>query len=69
MPSGRSSSGAPFFFTAVITFEDQGRGTKYTARALHKDDADCKTHEEMGFFDGWGKCLEQLAAVAKQLGS
>lgn len=57
------------FFTAIITLEAHGRGTKYTACALHKDDGDRKAHEEMGFFDGWGQCLQQLVAVAKQLES
>lgn len=42
-------------------------GSMRTARALHKDDEDRKTHEEMGFLDGWGRCLEQLVGVAKQL--
>jgi uncharacterized protein YndB with AHSA1/START domain len=54
------------FFTAILTFEDHGAGTKYTARALHKDEADRKAHEEMGFIDGWGKCLDQLVALMKE---
>ena len=53
------------FFTAVITFEAHGSGTKYTARAMHKDEAGRKTHEEMGFHAGWGKCLDQLVALVK----
>jgi uncharacterized protein YndB with AHSA1/START domain len=67
MPSGSSSNCAPFYFTAIITFEDHGGGTRYTARALHKDDRDRKIHEEMGFFDGWGTCFDQLVAVVKKL--
>jgi uncharacterized protein YndB with AHSA1/START domain len=54
------------FFTAIITLEDHAGGTKYTARALHKDDADRKTHEDMGFHDGWSQCLDQLIALMKQ---
>lgn len=69
LPSGHSGSCAPFFFTAIITLEDHGGGTKYTARVLHKDATDRKTHEEMGFFDGWGQCLEQLVEVVKKLAS
>jgi uncharacterized protein YndB with AHSA1/START domain len=54
------------FFTAIITLEGEAGGTKYTARALHKDDADRKTHEDMGFHDGWSQCLDQLVAVMKK---
>lgn len=36
------------FFTAVITFEAHGSGTKYTAWAMHKDEAGRKTHGKNG---------------------
>jgi uncharacterized protein YndB with AHSA1/START domain len=55
------------FFTAVITLEDDQGGTKYTARAMHKDPAGRKKHEDMGFFGGWSQCLDQLVEVANQL--
>ncbi len=56
------------FMTAIITFEDMGAGrTKYTARALHWNEEDRKTHEEMGFHEGWGQCADQLAALAKTI--
>lgn len=55
------------FFTAILTFEDCEGGTRYTARALHKDDADRKRHADMGFEHGWGKALDQLVALADQL--
>jgi uncharacterized protein YndB with AHSA1/START domain len=51
------------FFTAIITLEDHGSGTKYTARALHKDEEGRKTHEDMGFHAGWSQCLDQLLAL------
>ncbi len=54
------------FFTAILTFEDHAGGTRYTARALHKDDADRQKHADMGFHDGWGKALDQLVAIAGQ---
>ena len=54
------------FFTAIITLEDHGGGTRYTARALHKSPAERKQHEEMGFADGWGKRLDQLVALMKE---
>lgn len=55
------------FFTAILTFEKHGDGTKYTARAMHKDAEDRKTHENMGFYEGWGQCLDQLVEVAKKI--
>lgn len=55
------------FFTAIITFEPDGSGTRYTARALHKDEAGRKAHEDMGFHEGWGKALDQLVLIAREL--
>lgn len=55
------------FFTAVLTLADEAGGTRYIARALHKDEADRKTHEEMGFHTGWGICLDQLVKLAGQI--
>jgi uncharacterized protein YndB with AHSA1/START domain len=54
-------------FTAVISLEPHGNGTKYTALAMHKDEADRKKHEEMGFHVGWGQALDQLVAIAKKM--
>lgn len=51
------------FFTAIVTMESQNGKTKYTARALHKDEADRARHEEMGFHDGWGAALDQLVEL------
>ena len=53
--------------TAVITLEPEGSGTRYTALVMHKDAEDAKQHETMGFYDGWGTCIEQLAALAGRL--
>jgi uncharacterized protein YndB with AHSA1/START domain len=54
-------------FTAVIALEPHGQGTRYTAMAIHSDEATRKAHEEMGFHDGWGKALDQLVAHAKTM--
>ncbi len=56
------------FFSAIITMDDHAEGTLYTSTALHKNDADRKTHEEMGFLDGWGACISQLETLAQELG-
>jgi uncharacterized protein YndB with AHSA1/START domain len=53
--------------TAIFTMEDEGSGTRYVARCLHKDPEDSRRHEEMGFFDGWGTCMTQIEALAKAL--
>ncbi|MCC7265824.1 MAG: SRPBCC family protein [Caulobacteraceae bacterium] len=55
--------------TAIMTFEAEGRGTRYTARALHRSPADARNHEEMGFHDGWGTVIGQLAALVEPLAS
>jgi uncharacterized protein YndB with AHSA1/START domain len=55
------------FFTAVVTFADEGGKTRYTARALHWNVADREAHEKMGFHEGWGQCADQLAALAARL--
>lgn len=55
------------FMTGIITFENEGGQTRYTARVLHWSAADRKTHEEMGFHEGWGKATDQLAELATSL--
>ena len=55
------------FMTVVLTFEDEGGKTRYTARAMHWSTADREQHEKMGFHEGWGLCADQLEAVAKAL--
>lgn len=53
------------FFTAILTLEAQGKGTRYTAIALHRDEAGRKKHEEMGFHEGWGTVADQLVDYIK----
>jgi uncharacterized protein YndB with AHSA1/START domain len=53
--------------TVIITFEDEGRKTRYTARVLHWTVADRDEHEKMGFHEGWGQCADQLAALVAKL--
>ncbi|MBZ5758760.1 MULTISPECIES: SRPBCC family protein [Rhizobium] len=56
------------FMTAIVTFEDIGNGqTRYTARALHWSAEDRETHENMGFYEGWGQCADQLASLVGTL--
>lgn len=53
------------FMTVVLTFEDEGGRTRYTARVLHWTVEDRETHEAMGFHQGWAICAEQLAALVE----
>jgi uncharacterized protein YndB with AHSA1/START domain len=56
------------FFSAIITLEAlEGGRTRYTARAIHKDQADREKHERMGFHEGWGTAADQLAALVVRL--
>jgi uncharacterized protein YndB with AHSA1/START domain len=56
------------FFTAIITLKDHPEGTDYAAHVLHKSKADRDLHQEMGFYDGWGTVIEQLAAIVEKRG-
>lgn len=47
--------------TAILTFEARDGGTLYSARVLHRSPEDSRRHEDMGFRDGWGTVLRQLA--------
>jgi uncharacterized protein YndB with AHSA1/START domain len=55
------------FMTVILTFEDVGGKTKYTALARHWSVADREAHEKMGFHEGWGICADQLEALASKL--
>ena len=65
-PRGRSSEPADDFpFTAVIDLAPSGKGTKYTATVIHGDEQARRTHEGLGFEEGWGKALDQLVEYMK----
>ena len=55
------------FFTAVVSMQTEGKGTRYRAIAVHKDAVSREKHEQMGFFEGWGQVLDQLVTYAKNL--
>lgn len=54
------------FMTAVITLRDHPDGTDYACHVMHKSTADRDRHEELGFFDGWGTVIAQLAALVER---
>ncbi len=53
------------FVTAIITLADHPDGTLYRVQALHKSRADREKHEELGFHDGWGTVVAQLAELVE----
>ena len=56
------------FMTAILQLEDAADGgTIYTVIARHRNPETCKQHEQMGFFDGWGRAATQLETYAKGL--
>ncbi len=55
------------FMTVIVTFEDLGGRTRYTARVRHWSVADRQAHEAMGFDRGWGQCADQLEALVARL--
>jgi uncharacterized protein YndB with AHSA1/START domain len=55
------------FMTVIVTFEEEGGKTRYTARVRHWTVADREQHEKMGFHQGWGQCTDQLAALVAKL--
>jgi uncharacterized protein YndB with AHSA1/START domain len=57
---------AEFLMTATIALEPHANGTKYSALVLHADKEARGKHEKMGFYEGWGTCLDQLVAMIKK---
>ena len=56
------------FMTAILLLADApDGGTTYTAIARHRNPETRKSHEDMGFFDGWGTVTTQLETYAKGL--
>jgi uncharacterized protein YndB with AHSA1/START domain len=62
---GYASKGEQWSLTAVIDLQPEGKGTRYTAYALHNSAEASKKHEAMGFHEGWGTALEQLVELCK----
>ena len=53
------------FVTSIITMNDHPQGTEYTATAMHRNIADRDQHEKLGFHDGWGTVIRQLAELTE----
>jgi uncharacterized protein YndB with AHSA1/START domain len=55
-------------FTAIVTMADEDGGTRYVATVMHPNQTTRDQHEKMGFHEGWGICIDQLDALALNLG-
>lgn len=55
------------FFTGIVDLEEKDGKTHYTAIARHWTEEDRKTHEAMGFHEGWSKAADQLAELLVEL--
>jgi uncharacterized protein YndB with AHSA1/START domain len=64
-PNPIPENGPDLLFTGMILLEEMGNKTKYTAIAMHPDEATCQKHASMGFHEGWGICLDQLIQEIK----
>ncbi|MGV8985315.1 MAG: SRPBCC family protein [Cypionkella sp.] len=66
-PIAEVQSGAQLGFSAIVTFDPEGAGTRYRAVVRHRTPADAEKHKAMGFHDGWGAAATQLEELAKTL--
>lgn len=55
------------FMVAELTFADEGGKTRYRAVARHWSEEDMKTHQAMGFEEGWGIVATQIEAFARTI--
>jgi uncharacterized protein YndB with AHSA1/START domain len=62
----RPANATPVAITAEITFGEHPEGTDYRTLVRHGDPTARARHEELGFQDGWGTTIEQLALVAEE---
>jgi uncharacterized protein YndB with AHSA1/START domain len=62
-PTVPTNSAQDLPFTAIIVMEPTAKGCRYTAIAKHPDSTVRKSHEEMGFHEGWGTVLDQLVEL------
>ena len=64
-PGWRPAPAGGFSYTAIITMETQGEGTRYVATTLHPSEEARKTPAAMGMHHGWKRALDQLVEHVK----
>jgi uncharacterized protein YndB with AHSA1/START domain len=65
----RPANPSPVAMTAELTMGDHPEGTHYRAVVRHGDPASRARHEELGFADGWGTVIGQLARLLEDPGT
>ncbi|NKQ57635.1 polyketide cyclase [Amycolatopsis sp. K13G38] len=63
----RPAAPEPVTLTAEITLDDHAEGTDYRILVRHGDRAAKDRHLELGFTEGWGTVLGQLARFAESV--
>lgn len=53
------------FMIGIWEIFPEGTGTRYRASARHWTEEARKSHEEMGFVEGWQACAQQLKELAE----
>lgn len=56
------------FMTAIVTLKQLAEGTEYAAHVMHKDGEQKELHARLGFDDGWGTVIGQLARIVESAG-
>ena len=56
------------FMIGIWEVAREGDGTRFTATARHWREEDRKSHEEMGFLQGWEAAAAQLKAICEREG-
>jgi len=64
---GETADCADIPFSSILTLKERDGKTHYSVVVLHKDEAGRKRHEEIGFYEGWNACLDQLIDVVSRL--
>ncbi|UHQ18792.1 SRPBCC family protein [Lysobacter sp. KIS68-7] len=54
-------------WTAIVTMESEGTGTRYVFTALHRSEADFKENTESGWAEGTQIAADQLVALVQSM--
>jgi uncharacterized protein YndB with AHSA1/START domain len=65
LSAGWRPASGKLLMTAEITLSDHPEGTEYVSYVMHEDRDGRDLHEELGFQDGWGTVMGQLATLVE----
>ena len=55
--------------TAIVTMQEEKKGTRYVFTALHRNEADLKANKESGFYEGTKIAVDQFVELLTSLTS